>query len=95
MNQTLQAEMPPLVDFLLNPDKYPAVEVPKPHKARSRRGRPRRFSECPECGNKEFHVYKTEQAGHCRNIYCECPICGKLRYVSAGEKGRWVKVRAL
>jgi uncharacterized Zn finger protein len=58
-----------------------------------KRGRPRRFQKCPECGSEEFRVYKTEQAGHCQNVYCECPVCGKLRYVAAEKNGRWVRVR--
>ena len=86
-------DMPPLVDFLLNPEKYPAVEVkPKPKK----RGRPHRFRYCPVCGEEGLRVYKTEQAGHCRNIYCDCPACGiKMRFVTAGEGGYWVRVRTL
>lgn len=92
MNQQLP-EMPPLIDFLLNPEKYPAVEV-KP-KQRSKRGRPRRFEACPECGAEGFSVIRTTKAGHCVNLYCECPACGKLRFVSAGDGGHWVRVRSL
>lgn len=59
-----------------------------------RRGRPRRFDACPVCGAEDLRVYKTEQAGHCRNIYCECSACGaRVRYVSAGTAARWIRVR--
>ena len=84
---------PPLVDFLLHPEKYPAAEEkPEP----KRRGRPRRFDSCPECGAEGLFQTNQRKAGHCVNIYCECPACGaKVRYVAAGNDGHWVRVRAL
>lgn len=93
MNQQLP-EMPPLIDFLLNPDKYPAVEVEP--KQKSKRGRPRRFEKepCPECGEKKMRVYKTRTCGSCCNIYCECQSCGvKSRFVDTGNGGHWIRVR--
>ena len=60
-----------------------------------KRGRPRRFKVCPKCGGKGIRVYKTAQKGHCTSIYCECPACGKLRYVSTGDGGYWVRVRTI
>ena len=60
-----------------------------------RRGRPRRFAACPECGEPSIFVQHTERRGHCENVYCVCRACGmKLRYVSAGAGGHWFKVRA-
>lgn len=91
MNALLD-ETPPLVDFLLHPEKYPAVEPSKPKK----RGRPRRFRTCPECGAEVLHQTNQRKAGHCVNIYCECPACGaKVRYVAAGNNGHWVRVRKM
>ena len=61
-----------------------------------RRGRPRRFQRCPECGSVGLLLYGVRKAGHCVSVYCECPACGaKLRYVSAGESGRWYRVRTI
>ena len=61
-----------------------------------KRGRPRRFRYCPSCGEEGLSVKFTRRAGHCVNVYCECPACGvKLRYVKAGDGGYWVRVREL
>lgn len=60
------------------------------------RGRKRRFEACPVCGADGLRQRGQRKAGHCVNVYCECPACGvKLRYVSAGEGGHWYKVRDL
>lgn len=59
-----------------------------------KRGRPRRFVACPVCGGARLHVYATRQAGHTRNVYCECPDCNSLlRWMEIGA-GRWEQVRA-
>ena len=61
-----------------------------------KRGRPRRFETCPVCGGEGIVVKRSRKAGHCVNVYCECPACGvKLRYVSAGDGGHWFRVRSL
>lgn len=61
-----------------------------------KRGRPRRFQWCPECGAKEIHVTFTRKAGHCVNVYCECETCGsKLRFVKADGDGYWIRVRTI
>lgn len=61
------------------------------------RGRPKRFFACPACGQEGALICKgTHGQGHIRNVWCECRACGiKLRYVTAGECGRWVRVRGL
>jgi DNA-directed RNA polymerase subunit M/transcription elongation factor TFIIS len=72
-------------DSLLNLGSYP-----------KKRGRPRRFEACPECGAEGLYQTNQRKAGHCVNIYCECPACGaKVRYVTAGDEGHWVRVRSL
>ena len=61
-----------------------------------KRGRPRRFKYCPACGEEGLRVLRTRKAGHCINVYCDCPTCGiKMRYVKAGEGGYWLRVRAI
>ena len=58
-----------------------------------KRGRPRRFQTCPECGAVGLVQTNQRKAGHCVNIYCECSVCGeKLRYVSTDKGGHWVRV---
>ena len=63
-----------------------------------RRGRPRRFRECPECGEVNgLRVLSSRRAGSLRNVYCRCDVCGaEVRYVDApGERGHWRRVRVL
>ena len=58
------------------------------------RGRPRRFSTCPECGAPSLFVRNTRLQGACRNSYCVCTSCDVvLRHISTGTGGRWLKVR--
>jgi len=59
-----------------------------------KRGRPKRFSSCPECGEPSIFVRHTARRGHCENVYCVCHACGaSLRYVQAGTGGHWYRVR--
>lgn len=58
--------------------------------------RPKMFKRCPECGADAVVVICTRQQGHCRNRWCECTVCGaRIRWVTAGEHGRWVRVRGI
>ena len=59
-----------------------------------KRGRPRRFQTCPECGEKALRVIATRQAGYCKNVYCECWACGERpQYVETPRGGHWIRVR--
>lgn len=58
--------------------------------------RPKMFKRCPECGADALVVLGTRKQGHCRNRWCECSACGaRIRWVTAGEHGRWVRVREI
>ena len=60
----------------------------------NKRGRPRRFTTCPECGEPSLFVRSTHRQGHCENVYCVCHACGVvLRFVKAGPGGLWYRVR--
>lgn len=62
----------------------------------SRRGRPKLFPCCPECGEDALVVTCTQQQGHCINRWCECQNCGAhVRWVKAGVHSRWMRVREI
>lgn len=59
--------------------------------------RKKMFKYCPECGVEgSLKIISTTHQGHCCNRWCECMACGiRIRWVSAGEHGRWVRVREI
>lgn len=62
----------------------------------NRRGRPKLFPCCPECGQNTLTVTCTQQQGHCLNRWCECSSCGAhIRWVKAGVQSRWMRVREI
>lgn len=61
-----------------------------------KRGRPRRFKKCPECGAVGLIQRGQRKAGHCVNIYCECLTCGaKPHFVVVGDGCHRVRVRSI
>lgn len=61
-----------------------------------RRGRPKLFSCCPECGEDALIVKSTTVQGYVINRWCECSHCGvHIRMVKSGASSRWIRVRDL
>ena len=60
-----------------------------------KRGRPRRFKTCPECGAEDMKVLYTYRAGHCVTVKCLCKKCGSTpRWVKPdGSGGHWFRVK--
>lgn len=61
-----------------------------------KRGRPKLFPCCPECGEDALSLTGTRLQGHVINRWCVCSICGAHnRWIQAGEHGHWVRVREI